>query len=128
MRGRFALLASLLLSVAGASSAQDAVAGRVDVLPQITVVSSPAGDMLTVSASIVAIRAVEVTGEMVVSRKGAAGTVSSRQSRQIALPAGGAAIIAETSVSFAPGDDLDVLATIYKDGIVMSRATLSTSD
>lgn len=83
------------------------------------------GGSLSISASVVATTALHVTGEMTVQRKGRSGTTSTRQAGEFDLVPGVEVLIARISVSHAPGDAVEVVATITRDGEIIARETFS---
>ena len=68
------------------------------------------------------------SGELVISRKGQAGTVSSQQGGTFEIGAGQVTDVARVSVSYSDGDRLDVTLTLSRDGNIISRSTLSTEE
>lgn len=95
----------------------------------LALISVNAGaDDLEVIGTALAIEAGDFTGEMVIDRKGASGTVSTRQSRDVTLGAGDQADIARVAVSYRTGDELTVTVRLTRDGALISQATLSTAE
>jgi hypothetical protein len=68
-----------------------------------------------------------VSGEMTISRKGKAGSVTTKQGGQVEVAKGRKADIAHVDVSFKLGDVLDVRLVLKQDGAVISETTLKTS-
>lgn len=64
-------------------------------------------------------------GEMTISRQGASGSVSTRQSREFELAAGETGSIARVGVSHSPGDKLEVTIVLTQNGSVISRSSLT---
>lgn len=85
-------------------------------------------DGIEVVGTALAIEAGVFKGEMVIDRKGASGTVSTRQSRDLTLAAGDQADIARVGVSYRTGDQLTVTVKVTRDGVLISEATLSTAE
>jgi hypothetical protein len=85
-------------------------------------------DGIEVVGTALAAEAGAFKGEMVIDRRGASGSVSTRQSRDVVLAAGEQADIARVAVSYRPGDRLSVTLTLTRDGAVVSKATLSTAE
>lgn len=83
------------------------------------------GDSIEIVGSALALTSGQFSGEMTISRKGASGTVSTRQGRELDLAAGAKADIARVSVSHQTGDLLSVTLTLSRDGAVIARSTLS---
>lgn len=83
---------------------------------------------IEVVGTAVAITSGEYQGEMIIDRKGRSGSVSTRQSRDIALSAGERADIARVGVSFQPGDKVTVTVVLRRDGSLISQAILSTGE
>jgi hypothetical protein len=83
---------------------------------------------IEVVGTAVAITSGEYQGEMIIDRKGRSGSVSTRQSRDIALSAGERADIARVGVSFQPGDKVTVTVVLRRDGSLISQAVLSTGE
>lgn len=126
-RGRLSRTAILAgLAVTGLSVG-DSAGSAAEAMAQIAVAGDESTGMLTISASVLAHAATTVSGELVVSRKGAAGVVSTRQARDFVLAAGDTGTIAELGISYSPADSLDIVAIVYRGGVAISRATLSTS-
>ncbi len=67
-------------------------------------------------------------GDMVIDRRGAGGSVSTRQAGEVVLAPGERADIARVEVSYQPGDRLDVTVTLTRDGVFVAQTTLSTSE
>ena len=68
-----------------------------------------------------------VSGEMTISRKGKAGSVTTKQGGQVEVTKGRKADIARVGVSFKLGDMLDVRLVLKQDGAVISETALKAS-
>lgn len=121
-----AIMGTLLLA-AGMCLAVPAVADEKG--GALALISVDAGkDGIEVVGTALALAAGAFTGEMVIDRKGGAGTVSTRQSRDLTLAAGERADIARVGVSYAAGDRLTVTVKLTRDGATVAQATLSTGE
>lgn len=78
--------------------------------------------------SALALEASAFSGEMVIDRRGDAGSVSTRQARDFNLAAGEKADIARVGVSYRPGDRLDVTVTLTHNGAIISQTRLSNPE
>ena len=85
-------------------------------------------DGIEIVGSALAIEAGTFEGEMVIDRKGASGSVATRQSRDFVLSAGERSDIARVGVSYQAGERLSVTVTLRRDGNTVSEATLSTGN
>lgn len=81
---------------------------------------------IEIAASALAVTAGELTGELIINRKGGSGTVSTRQSRKLDLAAGESEYIARTGVNFAKGDKLEVNVTLMKGDLLIAESSLTT--
>ena len=80
---------------------------------------------IEIAASALALTAGEYDAEMVIDRRGAGGTVSTRQGRKLSLGDGETGDISRVGVSYQVGDSLVVTVTVKRDGIVIAESTLS---
>lgn len=118
-----ACLAWLFFGATMAAQADEANGGSALAL----VVVEPSESGLEIVGRALAIVTGTVSGEMVIDRRGASGTVSTRQGREIELKAGQTGDIARVGVSFEPGDVLDVSVILSKNGNEIARSSLTTS-
>ena len=81
---------------------------------------------IEIAGRVLALTSVQVKGEMTISRKGSAVSVSTRQGSDLTLAAGQSADVARVNVSFQPGDAIDVTVVLSQDGKIISQTTLTT--
>lgn len=75
-----------------------------------------------------AVADIQVKGEMTISRKGASGSVSTRQGSDLSIAAGKSAEIARVNVSYQAGDQIEVKVILSRDGKIIAQSSLSTGD
>lgn len=119
-------LALLLLAPFWSAAMPEAWADGAGAVVVISSKLDTAGSIM-VSADVLAFAAGSLHGEMVISRKGKAGTINTQQARDFVLEAGQSAVIASVGVSFESGDSLTVSATVTQDGKVVSQSELSVA-
>lgn len=124
-RGWLGLVLAVLLPLWGMAM-PEAQAGGEGAVVLIATQVAPAGGV-TVSAEVLAFSAGPLHGEMVISRQGQAGTVTTRQARDFVLAAGETAVIATVGVSFEFGDTLTVSATVTQAGKMLSQSEMSVA-
>jgi hypothetical protein len=129
MRGRG--LGAFVRSVFGASCLMLAMPAMADdssqgaALPVIDLQQTDGG--VEIVGRITALKAGAFDGEMTIQRRGASGSVSTRQASSVELAVGQSAEIARVSVSHSPGDALHVELILSRDGIAIARAEFTTS-
>lgn len=107
-------------------SAQAQSEGSGSALALISVKPHDAG--IEIVGSALAIDDGHFKGELVISRQGVSGSVSTRQAREFDLSAGEAADIARVGISHNKEGRLEVTVTLKQDGKVIAKASLSTSE
>jgi len=85
---------------------------------------TPTKDGIQVIGQALALVDAKISGELSISRKGQAGSVTTKQGGQLDMSAGQTADIARVGVSYKTGDLLDVTLVLTQDGIVISETTL----
>lgn len=83
-------------------------------------------DGIRVVGQALALADAKITGELSVSRKGASGSVTSRQGGELDIAAGQTADLARIAVSYGKGDLLEVRLVLTERGSIVSVATLKT--
>jgi hypothetical protein len=73
-----------------------------------------------------AIADIQVKGEMTISRKGAAGSVSTRQGSDLSMTKGQSAEIARVNVSYQAGDQIEVKVVLSQNGNILAQSSLKT--
>lgn len=111
--------------VAGAVFASNASSGEMSTALAIISIE-PRDGGIEIAASALALTAAELKGEVVISRKGSSGTVSTRQSRNLDLAAGETDYIARTGVSFGQGDELEVRVTLKDGDVLVAESSVMT--
>lgn len=121
------LLLAFGVCLAGGFLSEPVRAGEESVALALIEVNARA-DGIEVVGTALAVEAGAFKGEMVIDRRGASGSVSTRQVREINLAAGEKADIARVGVSFQTGDRLSVTVTLTRDGAIVSEASLSVPE
>lgn len=122
MAGRAVLMAAvagLATTLPGAATAAGAAIAVIDV------VKTEGG--IEIVGKALAMTDTKISGEMVISRKGASGSVSTRQGSDFDLTEGQSVDIARVGVSYAGGDRLEITVTLKQDGVVIAETALSTT-
>lgn len=83
-------------------------------------------DGIRVVGQALALADAKISGELSVSRKGASGSVTSRQGGELAITAGQTADLAQIGVSYSKGDLLEVRLVLTEGGSIVSVTTLKT--
>lgn len=122
-KARLALAAFMAVAAVSTVAAAGSDAA---VLPMIEL--RHVGGNLEIVGKALALSDANVSGELVISRSGEGGTVSTRQGGNLELAAGQLANVATVSVSYAGGDRLDVTLTLSRDGSIVARSVLSTKE
>jgi hypothetical protein len=86
------------------------------------------GDSMEIVGSALALTAGQLSGEMIINRKGSAGSVSTRQGRELTLATGERIDIARVGISHRAGDQLSITVTLKRDGNVVAESTLNTGN
>lgn len=86
------------------------------------------GDNMEIVGSALALTAGQFSGEMVINREGASGSVSTRQGRELTLDTGERTDIARVGVSHQAGDRLSITVTLKRDGNVVAETTLDAGN
>jgi hypothetical protein len=84
------------------------------------------GDNLQIVGQALGLADATVSGEMTISRKGKAGSVTTKQGGKVEVAAGKRADIARVGVSFAAGDFLEIRLVLMQDGNIIAQSTVST--
>lgn len=118
------IAASGVVLFGGAVDSSGETQGNGVAVPLIGVTSNDAG--IEIVGTALALRAGGFSGDMVISRQGKAGSVSTRQGRKFDLQAGEQAQIARVSISYEPGDRVLVTVTVSRNGEIVAETTLKT--
>lgn len=121
MRSRKIALAAL----AGLAMSGSAAAGSGAALAIIDVLKTESG--IEIVGKALAMSDAHISGEMVISRKGASGSVSTRQGSDFDLTSGQSVDIARVGVSYVGGDLLEITLTLRQDGVVIAESVLTTT-
>lgn len=121
MRSRKIALAAL----AGLAMSGPAAAGSGAALAIIDVLKTENG--IEIVGKALAMSDARISGEMVISRKGASGSVSTRQGSDFDLTSGQSVDIARVGVSYVGGDLLEITLTLRQDGVVIAESVLTTT-
>lgn len=116
--------AALLLAGGMVIAARADPASAADALPLISL--NPGDGGIEIVASVVAVEAGTVTGDLTIDRRGSSGTVTTRQSRELVLDRGETGQIARTGISFGAEDFLEIRLALSKDGKVIAETLVST--
>lgn len=116
--------AALLLAGGMVIAARANPASAADALPLISL--NPGDGGIEIVASVVAVEAGTVTGDLTIDRRGSSGTVTTRQSRELALDRGETGQIARTGISFGADDFLEIRLALSKGGKVIAETVVST--
>lgn len=116
--------AALLLAGGMVIAAWADPASAADALPLISL--NPGDGGIEIVASVVAVEAGTVTGDLTIDRRGSSGTVTTRQSRELVLDRGETGQIARTGISFGAEDFLEIRLALSKDGKVIAETLVST--
>lgn len=121
MRSRKIALAAL----AGLAMSGPASAGSGAALAIIDVLKTESG--IEIVGKALAMSDARISGEMVISRKGTSGSVSTRQGSDFDLTSGQSVDIARVGVSYVGGDLLEITLTLRQDGVVIAESVLTTT-
>jgi hypothetical protein len=69
-----------------------------------------------------------ISGEMTISRKGKAGSVTTKQGGKVEIATGKKVDIAKVGVSYTTGDSLEIRLVLTQDGKIIAESKLSTGD
>lgn len=117
-RGSIALAALIgILALAPSRAAEPAALAFIDL--------NYAENGIEVLGKALAITDVHVKGKMTISRKGAAGSVSTSQGADLAIAAGESAEVARVNVSYHAGDRIEVTIVLSQDGKIIARSSVS---
>jgi hypothetical protein len=83
-------------------------------------------DGIEVLGKALAVTDIQLKGEMTVSRKGASGSVSTRQGSDLLMTKGQSAEIARVNVSYQAGDRIDVKVVLSQDGNIVAQSSITT--
>lgn len=105
-----------------------ALGGEVSALVDI-VVERPVDGQLLIAAEVLGFADDgELSVDLQIERRGAAGTVVSTQSQALVVASGARMRAGVTSVSFVPGDRIVAVATLRRGGTVISTASISAGE
>lgn len=116
---------AILAAVLGVSSPVLGHAAESSALAFIDLRYTPGG--IEVAGKALAVSDIQLTGEMTISRKGAGGSVSTRQGSELTMAAGESAEIARVNVSYQAGDQIEVRVVLSQDGAVVAESTLTAN-
>jgi hypothetical protein len=95
----------------------------------IAVISvTPTKDGIQIVGQALAMVDAKISGELSISRKGQAGSVTTKQGGELSIQAGRTGDVARVGVSYQKGDLLDVVLILKQDGVVISETTLKTGE
>ena len=116
-----AIAAIALLATAGAA---EATSDHRQPVAIANISITPTDDGLVVGGTVIALAAGRYEAVLSINKSGKSGSARTSQASKLDLAAGQTGIVAQTGLSFAPGDTLEVSLDVTSGGVVVSNSTL----
>jgi hypothetical protein len=119
-----AAIAAIALLAAAGAGASEAVSGQDQRVAVASISVTRTDDGLLIGGEVVALAAGHYEATLSISKSGKAGSAKTSQASTLDLAAGQTGMVAQTGLSFAPGDTLDVSLDVTAGGVVVSNSRL----